>query len=90
MAFSRLLLVSPSPEGHLLSEDSGRSLVWLALSRGVGNVSAISLFTCQISARIFCSSPISKKQGVLATFFSVITKIFLKKYVFEGDMPQIS
>lgn len=71
MAFPRLLLVSPSPEGHFC-----RSLVWLALSRGVGNVSVISLFNCQISVRNFCSSPISKKTGVCPPYFRKNSKNF--------------
>ena len=84
MAFPRLLLVSPSPEGHLLSEDSGRSLVWLALSRGVGNVSVISLFNCQISVRIFLFLTYMKFQGVLATFFDrFLENIFEKCRIFE-------
>ena len=72
MAFPRLLLVSPSPEGHFC-----RSLVWLALSRGVGNVSVISLFNCQSSVRNFLFLTYMKKIGVLWGCFSKkVEKIF--------------
>ena len=71
MAFPRLLLVSPSPEGH------SRSLVWLALSRRVGNVSAISLFSCQISVRIyFVPHLYEKNRGFVGVFFEKKLKIF--------------
>lgn len=75
MAFPRLLLVSPSPEGHFC-----RSLVWLVLSRGVGNVSVISLFSCQISARNFLFLTYTHEIGVLYTHFSKKTE----KYFWVG------
>ena len=77
MAFPRLLLVSPSPEGHFC-----RSLVWLALSRGVGNVSVISLFNCQSSVRIyFVPHLYEKNRGFKGVFFEKKLKKFFRRYI---------